>query len=173
MLSDRRGREYVRSLWVTVVAAVGLVLGLVVAPAATASSTADAAGSEASSAAADGANTNSVSGASGAAADPVAYINAQNTGAVTQISAGGDAPGHTCAVTDVGAAYCWGKNDYGQLGNGLWDINDGSLVPVRVKAGEQPGDEFLSGVRQISAGGQHTCAVTVDGTVYCWGENLD
>ena len=71
----------------------------------------------------------------GAAADPVAYINAQNTGTVKQISAGGDEPSHTCAVTDVGAAYCWGKNEDGQLGNGR--TGGISNVPVQVKAGDQ------------------------------------
>jgi alpha-tubulin suppressor-like RCC1 family protein len=41
-------------------------------------------------------------------------------------SAGGD---YTCGVTASGAAYCWGSNVFGQLGNG--SIAD-SPVPVAV-----------------------------------------
>ena len=165
MLSDRRGREYVRSLWVTVVAAVGLVLGLVVAPAATASSTADAAGGGVSAAAAAGANDTATSGA--AAVDPVDYINAQNTGTVIQVSAStGSAGAHTCAVTTGNTVYCWGNNEYGRLGN---DSTTQSEVPVAVVNGT---DGFVNGqVESVSAGEFHTCAVTTGNTVYCWGRN--
>jgi alpha-tubulin suppressor-like RCC1 family protein len=36
---------------------------------------------------------------------------------------------HSCGVTTAGAAYCWGFNLYGQLGNGT---NTNSKVPVPV-----------------------------------------
>jgi alpha-tubulin suppressor-like RCC1 family protein len=172
MLKSRRG--VVGSLWVTLVAAVGLVLGLVVAPAATASGTGAGAG-EASTAAADasasGASETSGGGAA-AAVDPVAYINAQNTGQVIDISAAGSGK-HACAVTDAGAAYCWGSNldrngnFAGQLGSGGDEDGEPSpaqaLVPVPVKG--------LSNVAQISAGFEHTCAVTDAGAAFCWGSN--
>jgi len=95
----------------------------------------------------------------------VAYINAQNTGTVTQVSAG---VYHSCAVTTGNAVYCWGANTSGQLGNGSDDTQ--SSVPVQVKAGAQ-GDGYLSGVESVSAGGNHSCAVTTGNTVYCWGYN--
>lgn len=66
---------------------------------------------------------------------------------------------HSCALTDGGRVWCWGANDRGQLGR---DEPEGSDVPVLVDA--------VSGVRQIAAGGSHTCAVTGDGT-WCWGAN--
>jgi alpha-tubulin suppressor-like RCC1 family protein len=76
---------------------------------------------------------------------------------VTAVSAG---TRHLCAVAD-GAAYCWGDNSWGQLGN---DSETSSAVPVQVQG-------LSSGVRAVSAGGQHSCAV-VDGAAYCWGDNF-
>ena len=79
---------------------------------------------------------------------------------VTAISAGG---GHTCAVAD-GEAYCWGRNDSGELGN---NSSTDSTVPVPVAT-----SGVLNGrtVTAISAGVGHTCAVA-DGRAYCWGRN--
>ena len=74
----------------------------------------------------------------------------------TSISAGGH---HTCALTATGDAYCWGHASFGRLGAG--DTGDYADAPLLVKGGHK----FTS----ISAGGLHTCAVTVDGDAYCWG----
>jgi uncharacterized protein YjdB len=67
---------------------------------------------------------------------------------------------YTCGLTTSGAAYCWGYNGYGQLGNGT---TISSATPVAVSGGLT----FTS----ISAGGNQTCAGTANGTVYCWGGN--
>ena len=78
---------------------------------------------------------------------------------VANISAG---PGHTCATLADGSAWCWGVNYYGELGDGT---TVSSLTPVAVA-------DVLDGVSAISAGNQHTCAVTRQGGVKCWGANL-
>ena len=68
---------------------------------------------------------------------------------------------HTCGLTVTGNAYCWGFNDFGQLGDGS---TTGSLTPVLVSGGIR----FSS----ISTKGGHTCGVTSMGDAYCWGENF-
>ncbi|HEY0672863.1 MAG TPA: hypothetical protein VGD27_11375 [Longimicrobiales bacterium] len=67
---------------------------------------------------------------------------------------------HSCALSETGAAYCWGDGLSGQLGTGR---AESSSYAVRV-AGSR---SFSS----IDAGGRHTCALTAAGQAYCWGEN--
>jgi alpha-tubulin suppressor-like RCC1 family protein len=77
----------------------------------------------------------------------------------TSIDAGA---AHTCALTGAGEAYCWGRNDRGQLG-------DGTIV-VRLAPALVSGCTF----QQIAAGGfniGHTCGLTATGQTYCWGDN--
>lgn len=72
---------------------------------------------------------------------------------------------HTCGITTTGAAYCWGANGEGQLGNGTQARGD---VPVAVSGG--------IAFAQISAGlstgnNNVTCGVATDGRGYCWGSD--
>jgi alpha-tubulin suppressor-like RCC1 family protein len=68
---------------------------------------------------------------------------------------------HTCAITDVEVVKCWGSNTSGQVGDGSRETR---TRPVAV---ELPGNNVVA----ISAGAFHSCAVTKDGDVYCWGAN--
>jgi alpha-tubulin suppressor-like RCC1 family protein len=73
--------------------------------------------------------------------------------------------GHTCALRG-GRAYCWGRNDKGQLGSARADdLCEGvacNVSPARV--------EGIDGFTSIAAGGDHTCGIA-DGALYCWGSN--
>ena len=77
--------------------------------------------------------------------------------AITQFSVGYE---HVCAIDEAGAAYCWGKNDSGQLGFNSTS-NRSNPTPV--------GGNLR--FRRISAGNNVTCALTTDNTPYCWGSN--
>lgn len=68
---------------------------------------------------------------------------------------------HTCVLFIDGTVGCAGFDAYGQLG--VEDTEDRSTL-TKVKGG-------LSNVVSISAGGTHTCAVTKQGDVYCWGSS--
>jgi alpha-tubulin suppressor-like RCC1 family protein len=72
---------------------------------------------------------------------------------------------HACALDSAGAAYCWGVNSLGELGD---DIAVASSVPVAVDTRRLPGGGAFT---QITASGFHTCALTVTSAAYCWGEN--
>ena len=76
---------------------------------------------------------------------------------VLSVAAGGD---HACVVLTDRTVRCWGRGAEGQLGNGMTrDLGYGDAAPV---AG-------LTNVAQLAAGYRHTCALRMDGTVWCWG----
>ncbi len=70
---------------------------------------------------------------------------------------------HTCAILPDGAINCWGANHFGQLGNAGMAPRAKSHLPVRVVLPIK--------ARAIAAGEHHTCAITVDSHVHCWGRN--
>lgn len=68
---------------------------------------------------------------------------------------------HTCGVTTSNDVYCWGANIFGQLGAG--PLVAAVPAPVRVTA--------LPDARIVTAGLDHTCALSLAGGTYCWGDN--
>jgi RHS repeat-associated protein len=67
---------------------------------------------------------------------------------------------HSLALTSDGTVMAWGKNDYGQLGNGT---SDNQSLPIQV-----PG---LINIIDIDAGGDFSTALKADGTIYTFGKN--
>jgi alpha-tubulin suppressor-like RCC1 family protein len=65
----------------------------------------------------------------------------------------------TCAIRDDGTLWCWGVNDFGQLGN----AGDDAPLPVQVEASA----DWLA----VAAGGGTVCGIRSPGTLWCWGRN--
>jgi alpha-tubulin suppressor-like RCC1 family protein len=78
----------------------------------------------------------------------------------TSIDAGEN---HTCAATRSGDAFCWGYNEFGQIGD---------AAPFRPGVGGPPSPSsviLLPGVTAISAGANLSCALDNAGRAWCWG----
>jgi len=77
---------------------------------------------------------------------------------------------HACAISTSGDTYCWGSNEYGQLGSSasMESCADGmfacSGTPVLVDGGHS--------FTQLAAGIRHTCALDTSGDAHCWGFGL-
>ncbi|HEX8359233.1 MAG TPA: Ig-like domain-containing protein [Longimicrobium sp.] len=76
----------------------------------------------------------------------------------TRVSVGGK---HSCAIATTRRMYCWGTDAAGQLGNGM--------SAGRATAPTLTAEELV--FREVSAGSEHTCAVTTLQRVNCWGAN--
>ena len=74
-----------------------------------------------------------------------------------QVSAGYE---HTCAIDTDDRAWCWGRNDNGQLGNGTTDLKS---QPVAVMGTRR--------FRQIATGNNFSCGITRANVALCWGYN--
>lgn len=106
---------------------------------------------------------------------------------VVKLAAGAN---HTCALKADNTVWCWGSNSRGQLGGGF--VRDGEhatqcapnqydstiypssfgavqVVMDRDLSNEALPTEPLTGVVDIAASGDRTCARTQDGKLFCWG----
>jgi alpha-tubulin suppressor-like RCC1 family protein len=72
------------------------------------------------------------------------------------------APAHACAIAMSGVTFCWGLNDFGQLGDGTTTTR---RSPVKV-AGQTV-------FQAVSTGHQHTCGLNLAKKAYCWGRNTN
>lgn len=75
----------------------------------------------------------------------------------TMVVAGRD---RSCAVSETGTAYCWGRRGAGAPDD---SAAPPSLVPTAVTGTPE--------VRAVALGEQHSCLLAVDGRTFCWGEN--
>lgn len=90
-------------------------------------------------------------------AEPVAVFGLEGSD-IKSIVAGDS---HTCVLKNDGKVWCWGYNNYGQLGDGSTEPR---YVPSEVRRLNEP-------IVAISAGAVHTCAIGQSGIAKCWGRN--
>ncbi len=69
---------------------------------------------------------------------------------------------HTCAVFEGGDVYCWGRNDFGQVGDGT--VVSPRKSPLKVTLPKM--------AEEVVAGDYFSCARLIDGSVSCWGNGL-
>jgi alpha-tubulin suppressor-like RCC1 family protein len=69
----------------------------------------------------------------------------------------------SCGIAGNAVAYCWGFGESGQLGNGF--VTTSQATPTAVVGGYT--------FSTLALGGVHTCGLSLDGAVYCWGANPD
>lgn len=79
------------------------------------------------------------------------------------ISAGGS---FTCGLNANDRVYCWGYNNYSQLGD---DSFTSRSTPVSVVLGAMPS----LNVKNVSSGDTHVCVINFDDKAYCWGSGSD
>ncbi|MHB8959334.1 MAG: RCC1 domain-containing protein [Candidatus Limnocylindrales bacterium] len=118
------------------------------------------------------ASSSAPSAAPSAVASAAPGASSGSTAAVTAIGAGLGAAGQefACAVLAGGGVKCWGDNTYGALGDGSASAPQNaseasSATPVAVTG-------LDSGVTAIAVGQSAACAITADGGVMCWGDNV-
>ncbi|HET9954934.1 MAG TPA: hypothetical protein VFQ61_10545 [Polyangiaceae bacterium] len=78
-----------------------------------------------------------------------------NLPSIAQLSAG---QSHVCALSNAGTVYCWGENDFGQLGASEPATTE---APIQILG--------LTDVARLVSGSTHTCAQLKDNSVKCWG----
>ncbi|MGK5083654.1 putative Ig domain-containing protein [Bdellovibrionota bacterium FG-1] len=99
---------------------------------------------------------------------PIKAISQTGTGFLSGITTVGSGDYHTCASSNsTGYTYCWGYNNFGQLGN---NSTVASLIPGQIYSTPIT---FASVLR--SSDGGFTCGLAAGvnvGGVYCWGNNF-
>jgi alpha-tubulin suppressor-like RCC1 family protein len=70
---------------------------------------------------------------------------------------------HTCGLQVDGSLWCWGRSFEGEIGIGFIGNAVSEPTPAQVEGTWH----------SVTAGGQHTCGLRADSTLWCWGRNTD
>jgi alpha-tubulin suppressor-like RCC1 family protein len=75
---------------------------------------------------------------------------------------------HTCGVSSSGKVLCWGLADSAQLGRAPTETCISGSGPVGCSPAPAAIASTLS-FKQLALGRDHTCGLTTQGEIYCWG----
>lgn len=78
----------------------------------------------------------------------------------TAVAVGGE---HSCALKTDTSLWCWGHNSFGQLGNGISGKEPNNIPQIVDK-----NEHWIS----VKLGKEHSCAMRIDGQLFCWGANF-
>eukprot|EP00752_Nemacystus_decipiens_P009426 g8429.t1 len=110
---------------------------------------------------------------SGGMGDLLGDVDLGTEAAATAVSAGWT---HTCALLEGGSVKCWGRNNWGQLGQGDYvDRGDDPLTMgnnlTAIDLGSAPSGNGTAVATAITTGQQFTCVLVEGGGVKCFGRN--
>jgi alpha-tubulin suppressor-like RCC1 family protein len=92
-------------------------------------------------------------------------IGVSGIGDILRIVAGGN---HACAQDFDGVIYCWGSNNYGQIGDGTRTTRYTAVMAPQLSGNGTP-----LPATSLATGRDHTCIVVNGGAVRCWGFNFN
>lgn len=95
----------------------------------------------------------------------VEVLDATTSAPIADATAIGIGGFHGCALRAGGAAWCWGADNAGQVGN-----NATTNAPAAVAVQKTDGTPLVN-IVAIAGGSDHTCALDGNGGVWCWGAN--
>lgn len=78
---------------------------------------------------------------------------------------------HSCALSATGYVKCWGVGGDGELGNGNGNYNIQELHQAKELIFKSENQQLLR-VIDIAVGAVHSCAITSDKAMWCWGEYI-
>ena len=90
----------------------------------------------------------------------IEYLTAESSLPMVDVQTGDS---HACGIDSEGTMYCWGSNSYGKLGDGS---QSGKVSPSLVRFADSSTSILKTGI-----GYYHTCAISSEGRVFCWGYN--
>ncbi len=96
----------------------------------------------------------------GTLTDATAPVSVMDLSNAIQVSVGAE---HSCAAIQSGEVYCWGRGKGERLGSGARSDRSPQRRPARAASARE--------TVQVAAGSRHTCALSRNGTVRCWGYN--
>lgn len=94
-------------------------------------------------------------------------------GYVVAIAAGND---YVCAIDIDSAVWCWGSNEFGQIGNLTVGIGNNAVHPMQVLVRDDsttPPNPSLRNIKQVVTGLRTTCGLFTDNHAACWGYGWD